>query len=681
MALRVGVDVGGSFTDFAVLDDADGSLTTLKVFSRPDAPGQEIVEGMRQLAARHGIQAADVGYFTHGTTVGINTVIQRNGLKLALFTTRNFEDVLELARLKMAAYHNLFSRRPDPLIPRERVFGIEERVDAEGAVLTPIEEASVAGAVHGAIASGAQGILIAFLHAWRNPAHEQAAEAMIRRLAPELPVFRSAAIWPIIREYERTMTAAISGHVQPRVALYLDAFEDRLRELGVNCGLRITKSNGGVMGAAQARAECVQMLLSGTASGVIGAAFVAQAAGLPRIMSLDIGGTSADVAVIIDGQPEYGSGEVIGDFQIHIPSVSVTSIGQGGGSIASVDEFGVLKVGPESAGSLPGPACYGRGGERPTITDAVAVSGLIGHAGLGYGAVTLDLDRAKAAVGTVAGPLGIPLEQAAGEIIELAVSGMYTDTSALVSRFGIDVREFSLLAFGGAGPMLACFLARELNMASVVVPPAPGVLSAMGGLIADLRNDFIRIVYATLAPAVAPRLAEALEGMKAQALHWLHEEQGFAGEATLNLSAEMRYRGQSHEIAVPLELDAITDIPAITRAFHDRHRVMFGHADEKAAVQLITLRLVVAGATPKPRLRPCPPAEGPAEPDRLVPVYLDGAHTRAALYRREALRAGHTFPGPAIIAQPDCTTCVPAGFTVRVDGFGNLIIAVPEKAA
>lgn len=395
MGYRIGVDVGGSFTDFAVFDDGTGSLSTLKVFSRPDAPGEEILLALDTLKKRDGIEARDVSYFTHGTTVGVNTVIQRNGQNVALFTTENFEDVLDVARLKIPQIHNLYSVRPEPLIPRERVFGIAERMLATGEIkLTPNEE-NVAKAVAGAIAAGCDGIVLAFLHSYRNPENERAVKAMIERIAPQLPVVSSAETWPIIREYERTVTAVISGYVQPRVAHYLDRFETVLRRQGIACPLLITKTNGGVMGIDQARRECVQMILSGTASGVIGAGYLAKASGFERVMSLDIGGTSADVAVILDGEAQYGVGELIGDFQIHVPSVSVSSVGQGGGSVAWVDSLGLLQVGPESAGSTPGPACYGRGGDRPTITDAMAAANLIGHMPLGYGAVTVDHAAAR----------------------------------------------------------------------------------------------------------------------------------------------------------------------------------------------------------------------------------------------------------------------------------------------
>jgi N-methylhydantoinase A len=433
MSYRVGVDIGGSFTDFALFDEATQTLKTLKVFSRPDEPGAEVLEGVRLVGERYGIMPADITYFTHGTTVGINTVIQRKGLRLALFTTEHFRDVLEVARLKIPDMYNLLSKRPQPLIPRDLVFGITGRLKADGAEETALEEASVARAVEEARAAGAEGIVISLLHSYRNPAHELAAKRMVERLAPDIPVFLSSETWPIIREYERTITAVIGAYVQPRVAHYLGSLQAALKNAGVPAEPRLTKSNGGVMSAEQGKSQCVQMILSGTASGVIGAAYVAEISGIKRCISLDIGGTSADAAVIIDGQPQFGVGETIGEFQIYIPSVSVSSIGEGGGSIAWVDAQGVLKVGPESAGSRPGPACYGRGGTRATITDAFAALGLVGLSDIGYSAVTIDADKARAVVGELAGKLGRTIEETAEAIIRIAVSGMYSARSCRAS--------------------------------------------------------------------------------------------------------------------------------------------------------------------------------------------------------------------------------------------------------
>lgn len=678
MTYRVGVDIGGSFTDFAFLDEETGQIRSLKVFSRPDEPGAEVTRGIARAQELYGITPDQIRYFTHGTTVGINTVITRKGLKLALMTTEGFRDVLELERLKIPAMYNLLSRRPEPLIHRDMVWGLPGRLNAAGQEVTPLDPAATRAAARAAKDAGAEGIVVALLHAYRNPVHEEAAARLIEA-ETGLPVFLSSGTWPIIREYERTITAVIGAYVQPRVAHYLTQLQQALKGAGVMPEPRLTKSNGGLMTAEEGKSRCVDMILSGTASGVIGAAFTAELAGIDNCLSLDIGGTSADVAVISGGKPAFGTGEQIGDFRIYIPSVSVSSIGEGGGSIAWVDRQGMLRVGPESAGSSPGPACYGKGGERPTITDAFVTLGLVGQAGLGYDTVTVDRDRARNAIAPLAARIGQSLEDIAEAIIEIATSSMFAGVSGLISRFGIDPRDYSLLAFGGAGPMLACFLARELHVREVVVPPTPGVLSALGGLIADMKNDFVQTIYADLTPAVLPDLAARFAAMEAEAIKWLHEDQGHEGHHILQWSAEMRYRGQSFEIDTPLDpADLAGDGSALAAAFHAEHARLYGHSDPHAAIQIITLRLVIAGPTGKPDFPVAEEVEAKALPMRRIAVHLAGQAREIGLFRRTDLLPGHHFNGPAVVLQDDTTTVIPPGFTVRVDRFANLRIAEGE---
>lgn len=676
MGYRVGVDIGGSFTDFAVFNEDNGEIKSLKVFSRPDQPGAEVIAGVQMLQERYGIKAGDITYFTHGTTVGINTVIQRKGLKLALFATENFCDVLELARLKTPDMYHLLSRRSEPLIKRSLVFGIAERMAPDGSVRKPLDETSVTHAVERAVAAGAEGIVISLLHSYRNPAHELRVRELVEALAPGLPVSCSSQTWPIIREYERTITAVIGGYVQPRVAHYLGSLQQALKDVGVRAEPRLTKSNGGVMTAEQGKRDCVQMILSGTAAGVIGASHVAATANVPRCLSLDIGGTSADIAVIVDGKPQYGVGELIGDFQIYIPSVSVSSVGEGGGSIAWVDPLGVLKVGPESAGSRPGPACYGKGGTRATITDAFVCCGLVGHSDLGYRAVTVDSAAARRAVGELAGRLGRSIEETAEAIIQIAVSGMYSEVSGLVSRYGIDLREYAILAFGGAGPMLGCYLARELGVQEVVVPPSPGTLSALGGLIADLKSDFLKTVYTDLNADKLAAVRDEFTELRRRAEQWLIQEQGDLEHAELLYSAEMRYRGQSYEIDTPLDLENIAsaDVQRVGQAFHDAHRRIYGHADPQAPVQIVSLRVVIAGNTDKPQFPRHDLRPGTPEPERTLRVWLDGQFREVDLYTRSGLVAGQQFTGPAIVSQDDCTTVIPPAYLCRVDEYANLRI-------
>lgn len=676
MTLRIGVDIGGSFADFAVLDSQTRSVRTLKVFSRPDDPGSEVLKGMELLRQRYDIRAEDVGYFTHGTTVGVNAVVQRKGLRLGLITTKNFEDVLDVARLKIPDMYHLMSKRPTPLVSRDCVFGVDERLNFDGTVDSPVDEASVLAALTGIEAAGCEGVVVSLLHSYRNPAHEKEVKSILQRARPDLFVSCSHEVWPIIREFERTLTAVIGGYVQPRVSHYLTRLQEALAATGVPAELKVTKSNGGVMSAEHGKSNCVQMILSGTASGVIGAAYVAQQCAIRNCMSLDIGGTTADVALIVDGQPQYATGEYIGDFQIHIPSVSVTSIGDGGGSVAWVDEFGVLKVGPDSAGSTPGPVCYGRGGTRPTITDAFTTLGVLGQANLGYNAVTVDRQAATQAMAQLGARMGLNAVETAEAIIRVAVSGMYAGVSRLVSRFGIDPREFSLLPFGGAGPMLACHFARALNMAEIVVPTTPGVLSALGGLIADTKNDFVKTTYYPLDASSLSQLVDDRQALEREARQWIREETGTDASAHVSLSADMRYRGQSFEIDTPLpDLSTSAEcLDALREAFHRAHAKLYGHRDGSAAIQVIALRLVISAPTPKPDMPLVEKDSSAPKPVRTVMCYLDGEVRDVPIYERSALRATQRFEGPAIVVQDDTTTCVLPGFALHVDTHGNLII-------
>jgi N-methylhydantoinase A len=675
MTYRVGVDIGGTFTDLCAFNEETNELHTLKVLSTPDRPGSEVMEGLRQLQERYGVPPSSVNYFTHGTTVGVNTVIQRKGVKLCLLVTENFIDVLEVARLKVPNPWDLLSSRPAPLVPRDRVLPVKERISADGSVDTPVDDASVMAAIEKARALGAEGIVIALINAYRNPAHERAVKAIVNRIAPGLPVFCSTDVWSVIREYERTTTAVIHGYVQPRVERYLTSLQEALRGAGVPAEPMVTKSNGGVMSAELGKTACAQMILSGTAAGVIGAAHVASLAGFPATMSLDIGGTSADVAFIRGGVPQYGVGEMIGEFPIFIPTVAVTSIGAGGGSIAWVDDLGVLKVGPESAGSTPGPACYGRGGTRPTITDAFAVLGWIGGE-LGYSAIRVDVAKARAAVATIADRASMSMVAVAEAIIEIAVSGMYMEVSKLISRYGVDPREYALQAFGGAGPMMACFLAREVGMKNVVIPTTPGVLSALGGLIADIKNDFIATVFVELETGALPAIRAGYEALKRAALHWLRQEQGYDGPHQFIYSADMRYQGQSHEIETVLDTAHLMhgDIAGIAETFHRRHEEVYDHADREAPIQLINLRLVIAGESPKPQFSRAPEIAGSAKPCGQARVFVDGAERDIPVFARATLVPGQSFEGPAVVTQSDCTTCIPGDFRARVDGYRNLIL-------
>ncbi|MEO2037300.1 MAG: hydantoinase/oxoprolinase family protein, partial [Martelella sp.] len=513
---------------------------------------------------------------------------------------------------------------------------------------------------------------------WRSDAQERAVKAEIARLAPELFCFTSAEVWPVIREYERTSTAILNGYVHPRVSSYLEALEARLAGRGVPARAMLTKSNGGLMNAAEGRRDCVSMLLSGTASGVIGAAWLARQAGENKILTLDIGGTSADFALIIDGEAQFGTGELIGEFPLYIPSVSVSSIGIGGGSIASVDGQGVLRVGPESAGSDPGPACYGRGGVRATVTDAMAVCGWLGHAQMAYGQLQMDVGLARKAVGELAETLGRGLQETAQAILDIAISEMFVEVEKLSSRAGVDLRDFTLMPFGGGGPMLGAFLARELGMAKVMAPRRPGVVSALGGLVADLRGDFIRTVYRPLNAVVVAELQSLVAALVAEGQEWL-ADQGHEGAAEMRLSADMRYAGQSFEIETAIDQQWLSGAgDKLAAAFHETHQQIYDFHDPDGAIEIINLRLSAIGAGPDLNVAEVEAQPGPAAPEREVSVFADGQAQPIGLYHRDGLNPGATFAGPAVVVQEDTTFAIPAGASAQVDRFLNLHLTFAE---
>lgn len=673
MTWRVGVDIGGTFADFAALDTTTGRMQTLKVLTTPADPGRDVSTGLQSLIA-DGLRPGQVERFVHGTTIGVNTIIQRRGAPLALFTTAGFTDMLELARLRMPDPYSLFCERPEPLVPREHVFPIVERMDAEGTTLTPPDRASVAAAVAGAQAAGCAGIVVSFLHAWRNAAHEEAVAAMIAGMAPHLFVFRGSEVWPAIREYERTTTAVLNAYVHPRIDAYLERVEAQLAAAGVVAPLLLTTSAGGTMTARRGRRDCVGMLLSGTASGVVGAGVVARAAGVHAVLTLDVGGTSADVALLIDGAPAFGAGHAVGEFPLAIPTVAVVSSGQGGGSIARLDAQGVLQVGPESAGSTPGPACFGRGGTRCTVTDAALLCGILGQGELGFGAIHPDRGLAEAAIAPIAAQLGVDAPAAAEGVLRVAISGMLVEIDKLLARAGMHASELTLMPFGGAGPMLGAMLAETAGIRRVLVPPVPGTLCALGALAADLRRDTMRTVLLSLEEGAWPRLEAVFQELRDEATTALAGMSG-DGVAEVTLAADMRYRGQSYELTVPVPAGTLSGgVPALAALFHAAHEESFGHSDPAAPIEVVSLRAAArrpAPPLPMPRLPVAPHEAAPASRIRL---WLDGAEREAGLYRRDALRPGGRLAGPAVVTQADCTVLIPGGWAAVTDELGNLVM-------
>ncbi len=670
MTCMIGVDIGGTFADFVMLDTDTGRTSTLKVLTTPAAPGQDVAAGLRRLAAT-GADLATVGRFVHGTTVGVNTIIQRRGARLALFTTAGFTDLLELARLRMADPYSLFCERPAPLVPRERVFGIAERMSATGATLQAPGEEDVARALRAAQAAGCEGIVVSFLHAWREPLHEQQVVAMLARLDPAMVVFRGSEVWPAIREYERTTTAVLNAYVHPRIATYLDRVAAELEAAGIAAPLLLTTSAGGTMTARAGRRDCVGMLLSGTASGVVGAGVVARAAGVAAVLTLDMGGTSADIAILSDGRPSFATGHAIGEFPLAITTVAVSSSGQGGGSVVWVDAQGVLQVGPESAGSTPGPACFGRGGERMTVTDAALLCGTLGHGALGFGAIAPDRALAEAAARPLAERLGLSVEALAEGVLRVAVSGMLIPVEQLLARAGLHASELTLMPFGGAGPMFGALMAEAAGMASVLVPASPGTLCALGAVASAIRRDAMRTVLLPLENAAWPGMRDVLDTLAREAGDAVAAMAG-PGDSAIQLAADVRYRGQSFELTVPLQPD--TDALGLARLFHEEHERTFGHAEAGAPVQVVSLRAAATRPAPAIAMARQPQMPHAATPRGQARLFSGGAWREAALFDRDALDPGATFPGPAIVTQADCTILVPPGWAARVDGLHNLLL-------
>lgn len=672
--MKIGVDIGGTFMDFCAYNTKTNQLHSLKILTTPSKPGVDLLNGLKLLKDQHDIHPEDIETFVHGTTVGINTIIQRKGAKLALFTTSGFEDVIELARLRMTDVYSLFCSRPEQLVSRDMVFGVTERIRADGTIDEVLDIASVETAARNAQAQGAEGIIISFLHSYRNAEHEEAAKEIIGKVTPELFTFTSSEVWPVIREYERTTTTILNGYVHPHIAGYLDSIGKTLLDQGVTALPMLTKSNGGLMNIEAGKTNCVSMLLSGTASGVIGAAFVGKQAGVKDILTLDIGGTSADMAMIIDGEPQFGSGEVIGEFPLFVPSVSVTSIGSGGGSIAWVDQVGVLRVGPQSAGSTPGPACFGGGGKEPTITDAMAVCGIIGQAPIAYNQIKIDLDSAHRAVGKLAKLISRTTQETAEAIIKIAISEIFLEVNKVIARFGVDPRKFALMPFGGAGPMFGCFLAREIGCSHVIIPRRPGVVCALGGLVADIKGDFIQTVFATVEKDALSGLVVTLKKLQDKASEWLYGEQGYTGKSTINVSADMRYHGQSFEIDVSIEGDWIMngDVKNICDAFHNAHKKLYDFNDIEAKVQIVNLRVVIFGTSIELSLAAQEVVIGTPVAERDIEVWLDGKLCSVPLYDRKKLKNGQSFQGPAVVSQEDSTVCILEGFSATIDAQINL---------
>ncbi|SFK88259.1 N-methylhydantoinase A [Falsiroseomonas stagni DSM 19981] len=676
--LSVAVDAGGTFTDIVLVDRASGQRWQAKVSSTPDDRSRAFAEGIAQVLSIAGRSPAEVSHVLHGTTVATNVILEQKGAKAGLLTTAGLRHVLEIGRHDIPRHANLYAwQKPRRPIPPEHVREARERLAAGGAVVEALVEQDVRDAAAEFRRLGVEVVAVCFLHSYADPTHERRAGAILAEELPGIPITLSSEVLPVFREYERSMATALNAYVMPAVATYVRRIEDRLKAGGIAAPLLLMKSSGGVIRGEGAARQPVQTALSGPAAGVVGARALGLRAGHPKLITLDVGGTSADIS-LIDGEPRLTSEGKVGDWPLSLPMIDIHTIGAGGGSIARVSPEGALLVGPASAGAMPGPVAYGRGGVEPTLTDANLVLGRLPPSLLD-GAITLDVDAAARAIETrIAKPLGMDLHAAARGIIAVADNAMAGAIRVVSVQRGHDPVDFALLPFGGAGPLQAGAIARLLGMRRILVPASPGVLSAEGLLAAPLRNEFSRTVMMRAPIADPAPLAAAFGALDAEAAAWLEAEAVPASAREIRWRAGMRYMHQGFELYVDWPGRAADDSgldEAINR-FHAEHERLYTFAQRDTPVEIVTLEVAALGTLPGPAAEAAP-AAGPGAPSTHLPVHLETGLARVPVWRRDALGAGATVLGPAIIVQMDATTYLHPGDSAVMDAFGNLVVEVP----
>ncbi len=682
---RVGVDSGGTFTDICLFDEQTGRVETWKVPSTPDDPSrgiaQGVEEGMRRVAPEATERpAAPIVYFGHGTTVATNALIQHRGAKTGLITTDGFRDLLEIGRQKRPDLYDLQADKPKTLVPRDLRLEVPERVRHTGEVDTPLDEDKMRAAAKALKAAGVQAIAVSFLYGFIRPEHEKRAVAILREEVPDAFISAGHEIAPEFREYERLSTVVLNAYLGPVMESYIRRLSPRLKALGMTATPHLTQSNGGVIGFATAADMPVRTVLSGPSTGVVGAQAIGALAGFADLITFDMGGTSTDVALLQDGHCKLAAEATVHGYPIKAPMLDIHSVGAGGGSIATIDSGGLLKVGPRSSGADPGPACYDKGSEEPAVTDANVVLQTLNPQHLLGGRMKIRQDLAKRAIGRLAEQLGLGIPETAQGILSVVTANMARAIRVISVQRGHDPRDYTLMAFGGAGPLHAARLAKELDISRVLVPANPGILCAMGLLLTDLRADFAlsRLLPAT--EASTADVAEAFAALWQRADRWFEHEAIAPAARRLARTVDMRYHGQNYELGVAVPDGAITPatLQALAAGFADAHRQRYGFAAEGDPVQLVTLRVEATGTVRKAELLAHPDA-GPDASDAIVlrrPVWLEEARdfVTTPIYARDALRPGNRFTGPAIVEQMDATTLVPPGTTARVDPWLNLIL-------
>jgi N-methylhydantoinase A len=683
MKYRMGIDVGGTFTDLYLLTETGDREFTLKVPSTPDDPSRAIVSGVTALLERHGIRPADVAYLSHGTTVATNTILQHSGAKVGLVTTAGFRDLLEIGRQKRPSVYDLFADKPLVLVPRPLRREVDERVSYDGQVITKLKAKQLKDELRDLLSSDIAALAICFLHSYANPAHEQMAKNVARSLSPKTFLSVSHELTSEFREYERFLTAVLNAYVGPRLGDYLTHLQSSLRDIGLVIDPYIIQSNGGLMSIRGAAEVPVRTVLSGPSAGVVGAAHVARQAGCPNIITLDMGGTSTDVSLLRDAKPNMEAGQRISGYPIRVPAIAIHTIGAGGGSIAWTDDAMGFHVGPRSAGAVPGPAAYGLGGDQPTVTDANILLGRLSPKGLLGGAMPVYPERAEKAVDVIAKRLKLTRERTASGILQIVTSAMVRAVRVISVEKGEDPRDFALMAFGGAGALHASAVARQLGMTRVFIPTAPGLLCSMGALLAAPTMEYTRTKV--LGTDQAAEIGRIFDDLKAQARQWLAHEHVTGKARRLQYSVDMRYVGQNHELTVSLPEERITAkaLAEAAAAFHREHDKQFGYCSPDDAVQVVSCRVVATGVAT--RITTVPPAagQGQAVPRSRRPVYFetDAVWVDCPIYWRDDLSPGETLQGPAIVEQLDATTVMYPGDVGQVDAFGNIMVTVGREPA
>ncbi|HEV8675932.1 MAG TPA: hydantoinase/oxoprolinase family protein [Methylomirabilota bacterium] len=675
--MQIGVDIGGTFTDIVALGE-EGRLAATKVPTTPKDLLLGVAEAVRRVLALAGAHPAMVRRFIHGTTVATNAVLEQKGTVTGVLMTAGFEDVLALGRQKRSRMYDLDmdAETPTFLAPRRRRVGIRERLDARGRVLVPLDEAQVRTEVARLRDQGVQALAVCYLFSFLNPAHERRTRELCREVAPELAVSLSSEVDPTFREYERLCVTAFDAYLGPLVARYLAGLAETLQGLGVRAVPQIMRSRGGIVSAAVAARQPVTLFLSGPAGGVVGARFAAERSGVRDFISLDMGGTSNDVSVVRDGRPVVAPEGRIGPYPVRTPMVDVNTIGAGGGSIAWLDGAGGLRVGPQSAGAEPGPACYGRGGDRPTVTDASLLLGYLNPANFAGGALRLDPPAAESALAGIARRLGLdPVATAAG--IHRVVNARMADQIRLMTiQRGHDPREFTLVLLGGAGPVHGVALAEELGLRDVLVPEAPGVLSAFGLLAAAVEHQHARTLPGVLEQADLVAVNACLRELDAAGRARMREEDVPPEAVEVVYVAEMRYAGQAYELPVPIAAPlGSADLAAVRDAFHAVHERVYGYARAGQAVEFVNFRAVHTYPLPRPRLTAAARAVGAVADARTAErraYFPPAGFVATPVYARARLPLGARLPGPTILEQPDTTTVLPPGWTAEVEGSGSL---------